>query len=112
VEEHVFPILKNQEPEDLLCTFCEHIAIQISKFLTDESALFTGGGVFNSFLMDRVTFHSKSKIISPNKELIEFKESLIFAFLGVLRTRNEVNCLKSVTGANRDNCGGKIHLSS
>jgi anhydro-N-acetylmuramic acid kinase len=109
VEENIFPILKNYNPEDLLCTFCEHIAIQISKFLTDKSALFTGGGVLNSFLMDRITFHSKAKIIVPNKKLINFKESLIFAFLGVLRIRNEINCLQSVTGGDRDNCGGVIH---
>ena len=109
VEEHIFPILKNQKPEDLLCTFCEHTAIQIGKFLTDESALFTGGGVFNSFLMERITFYSKSEILVPNKELIEFKESLIFVFFCVLRLRNEVNCLQSVTGADRDNCGGLIH---
>ncbi|MBC8511021.1 MAG: anhydro-N-acetylmuramic acid kinase [Cryomorphaceae bacterium] len=109
VEKHISPILKNHKPEDMLCTFCEHIAIQIGKFLADESALFTGGGVFNSFLMERIRFHSKAKIIIPNKELIEFKESLIFAFLGVLRLRNEVNCLKAVTGADRDNCAGVIH---
>ena len=109
VEKHISPILKNHKPEDMLCTFCEHIAIQIGKFLADESALFTGGGVFNSFLMGRIRFHSKAKIIIPNKELIEFKESLIFAFLGVLRLRNEVNCLKTVTGADRDNCAGVIH---
>jgi len=109
VEEHIFPILKNHKSEDLLFTFCEHIAIQIGEFLTDGSALFTGGGVFNSFLMERITFHSKSQIFIPNKELIEFKESLIFSFLGVLRVRNEVNCLQSATGADRDNCGGVIH---
>ena len=109
VEKNVFPILKNNNSQDLLCTFCEHVAIQVGKLLTDESALFTGGGVFNSFLMERITFHSKSEILVPNKELIEFKESLIFAFLGVLRLRNEVNCLQSVTGADRDNCGGLIH---
>jgi len=108
-EQHIFPILKNHKSKDLLCTFCEHIAIQIGKFLADESALFTGGGVFNSFLMERITFHSNAKILVPNKEIIEFKESLIFAFLGVLRIRNEINCLQSVTGAERDNCGGVIH---
>jgi anhydro-N-acetylmuramic acid kinase len=109
VEKYVFPILKNHKPEDLLCTFCEHIAIQIGELLVDESVLFTGGGVFNSFLMERITFHSKAKILIPNKELIEFKESLIFAFLCVLRIRNEINCIQSVTGADRDNCGGHIH---
>ena len=109
VEENIFPIIKNNTSEDMLCTFTEHIAIQIGKFLVDESALFTGGGVFNSFLMERIRFHSKAKILIPSKELIEFKESLIFAFLAVLRLRNEVNCLQSVTGADRDNCGGLIH---
>jgi anhydro-N-acetylmuramic acid kinase len=112
VEEHISPILKNHKPENLLCTFCEHIAIQIGKFAADESALFTGGGVFNSYLMERITFHSKAKILLPNKELIEFKESLIFAFIGVLKIRGEVNCLKTVTGADIDNCGGIIHFSS
>ena len=109
VEKNILPILKNNKSQDLLCTFCEHVAIQIGKFLKDESALLTGGGVFNSFLMDRIRFHSKAEIIVPNKELIEFKESLIFAFLGVLRLRDEVNCLQSVTGADMDNCGGIIH---
>jgi len=109
VEENIYPILKNYKTEDMLCTFCEHIAIQIGKFLVNESALFTGGGVFNSFLMKRIAFHSKAEIIVPNKELIEFKEALIFAFLGVLRFRGEINCLQTVTGADRDNCGGDIH---
>jgi len=59
--------------------------------------------------MERITLYSKAKIFVPSKELIEFKESLIFAFLGALRIRNEVNCLQSVTGAERDNCGGVIH---
>ena len=109
VEENIYPLLKGYKIEDMLCTFCEHVAIQIGKFLVSESALFTGGGVFNSFLMKRIAFHSNTEIIVPNKELIEFKESLIFAFLGLLRLRNEINCLQSVTGADRDNCGGDIH---
>ena len=78
-------------------------------FLKDKSALFTGGGVFNIYLMSRIKHHSRSKIIIPSKDIINFKEALIFGFLGVLRVRNEVNCLKSVTGAKHDNCGGIIH---
>ena len=109
VEKNILPILKDNKIQDLLCTFCEHVAIQIGKFLKDKSALISGGGVFNTFLMDRIRFHSNSEIIVPKKELIEFKESLIFAFLGVLRLRDEVNCLQSVTGADMDNCGGIIH---
>ena len=53
--------------------------------------------------------YSSSKIIIPNNEIINYKEALIFAFLGLLRIRNEVNCLQEVTGATKDNCGGVIY---
>ena len=109
VEKNIYPLLKNYKTEDILNTFCEHIAIQIGDSLKNSSALFTGGGAFNAYLMERIKHHSYSKIIIPNNTLINFKESLIFAFLGVLRIENKVNCLQSVTGAKRDNCGGVIH---
>jgi len=109
VEKHINPLIKDKEPEDSLHTFCEHIAIQIGSFIKHESALFTGGGVFNSFLMERIQHHSSSNIIIPSNTMINFKETLLFGFIGVLKARNEVNCLQSVTGAERDNCGGVIH---
>ena len=113
MEKSINPLLKSkQKTEDILHTLCEHISIQISNHLIDGKALFTGGGVFNTYLMERIQHFSKSEIIVPSKEIIEFKESLIFAFLGVLRLRNEINCLKSVTGAKKDNCGGIIHTYS
>lgn len=110
VEEFINPLLlEKYKSRDILHTFCEHIAMQIGIFLKDKSALFTGGGVFNTYLISRIKHYSSSEIIIPNQETIDFKEALIFAFLGVLRVRNEANCLKSVTGADRDNCGGVIH---
>jgi anhydro-N-acetylmuramic acid kinase len=48
------------------------------------------------------------QLIIPSSVLIEFKEALVFAYLGVLRYRNENNCLASVTGAQKNNCGGQI----
>ena len=109
VGKNINPIIKNQNPEDTLHTFCEHIAIQIGEFLKGDSALFTGGGVFNTYLMERIKHYSASEIITPSNTIINFKEALLFGFLGVLKIRNEVNCLQSVTGADRDNCGGVIH---
>ena len=110
VEKNIMPLIKNDiKIEDVLHTLCEHIGIQIGKLLNDKEALFTGGGVFNSYLLSRIKFYSKSKIIIPDKLSIEFKEALIFAFLGVLRARGEVNCLQSVTGAIKDNCGGEVN---
>ena len=109
VEKHINPLIKDNKPEDSLRTFCEHISIQIVSFIKHESAFFTGGGVFNSFLMERIQHHQSSKIIIPSNTIINFKEALLFGFIGVLKERNEVNCLQSVTGAKRDNCGGIIH---
>jgi anhydro-N-acetylmuramic acid kinase len=112
VEQNIFPILKNYEIsiEDKLRTYTEHIALQISKQLKKDSSLFiTGGGVFNHFLIQRLNEVSDVKIVIPSKEIINFKEALIFGFLGVLRYRNEINSLKSVTGAMFDNIGGCIY---
>ena len=114
VKEHVFPQLINSDLpiNDLLATFCEHIAIQVaSKAVGDGSKklLITGGGAFNKFLISRIRHHAALEIIIPDSNTINFKESLIFAFLGVLRWRNEVNCLQSVTGASKDSSGGAIY---
>jgi anhydro-N-acetylmuramic acid kinase len=112
VEQNIFPILKNYEIsiEDKLRTFTEHIAQQISKQLKkDSTLLITGGGAFNHFLIQRLKKISDIKIIIPPDEIINFKEALLFGFLGVLRSRNEINSLKSVTGARFDNIGGCIY---
>ncbi|MGE0560967.1 MAG: anhydro-N-acetylmuramic acid kinase [Flavobacteriales bacterium] len=113
VEKEMFPILNKYEIElnDKLRTFVEHIAIQISNSITgkNKSVLITGGGTYNTFLIDRLKEISSCKIVIPKKQTIEFKEALIFAFLGVLRHRNEVNCLSSVTGATSNNIGGCIY---
>jgi anhydro-N-acetylmuramic acid kinase len=62
------------------------------------------------YLIDRIKVHSIQKLIVPKKEVIEFKEALIFGFLGLQKLRNEVNCLRSVTGAIKDHSSGKIFL--
>ena len=110
VEESIFPILKKHESsiKDKMRTFCEHIAVQISKNLQNDLVLITGGGAFNKYLISRINHWSNSKIIIPNKDLVNYKESLIFALLGILRIRNENNCLSSVTGAKKDCVGGDI----
>jgi anhydro-N-acetylmuramic acid kinase len=112
VISHINPLLdKNDESvEDLLTTFCEHIAEQIAR-CTDPAGgmvLATGGGALNTYLMERIRAHAGNSIIVPDLLTVNFKEALIFAFLGVLRIRNEVNVLASVTGASRDHSSGVI----
>jgi len=99
--------------EDKLRTFYEHIAIQICKVIksdTKNSVLVTGGGAYNKFLIDLICQKTKSQIIIPQNDLIEFKEAIIFAFLGVLRFYNETNVLSSVTGAKCNSSSGNINL--
>ncbi|HET6225455.1 MAG TPA: anhydro-N-acetylmuramic acid kinase [Bacteroidia bacterium] len=115
VVNSVNPILQLYEvaENDVLRTFCEHIAFQIAKSLNDKpkgKLLITGGGAYNTFLMQCIRGQVKHEIVVPDQKTIEFKEALIFAFLGVLRIRNEINCLRSVTGAFTDSCTGAIYL--
>jgi anhydro-N-acetylmuramic acid kinase len=116
VRETVLPIMENFSIpiEDKLHTFTEHIASQIALAVPVKTGklLITGGGAYNDFLIERTQFHlPEIQIVIPDKKILEFKEALIFALLGVLRLRNEVNVLSSVTGAKYDHSSGKIYTS-
>ena len=112
LENKLFPIIDSFEIsiEDILRTVVEHIAIQISIHLKGNNLkiLATGGGVKNKFLMDRIKLVSKQSFETISEDITDFKEALIFGFLGVLKIRNENNCLKSVTGAYKDHSSGII----
>lgn len=98
---------------DVLRTLYEHVSDQLAQ-ATDPfpkgQMLITGGGAHNVFLIELFSEKTKHKTIVPSAQIIDFKEAIIFAFLGVLRFRNEVNVLKSVTGALHDHSGGAIYL--
>jgi len=113
IVEKIIPLIDsfNLSIEDILRTFIEHIAIQITNQLSvkkNKEILITGGGVYNEFLIKRLRTLSGYPIQLPNDLLINYKESLIFALLGLLKIRNQINCLKSVTGAKKDHCSGVI----
>ena len=115
VDLNIFPLIDSFQLElkDILKTFVEHIAIQIAIEINKKntsSVLVTGGGVYNRYLFKRLEYYTNSRLKIPNKSLIEFKEAVIFGFLGVLKLRNEINCLQSVTGAIQDHSSGKIYL--
>jgi anhydro-N-acetylmuramic acid kinase len=114
VVKHILPLLKSSglSADDQLATFCEHIALQIAsatRVQKGSKMLITGGGAFNKFLIGRIRHLAAPEIIIPDNHTVNFKEALIFAFLGVLRWRNEINCLTSVTGASKDSSGGAIY---
>jgi anhydro-N-acetylmuramic acid kinase len=116
----VYPLIreKNLKPHDALRTFTEHIAIQVKNALaTSHPAsrqarlLATGGGALNDFLVERLSEQLSAfntSIVIPERSLINFKEALIMALIGVLRWRQEYNVFSSVTGAARDSIGGAL----
>ena len=115
VNIHVFPLIDSFELEvkNVLKTFVEHISIQIVSEINKKSnatVLITGGGVYNTYLVNRLKTYTNHTIVIPNNQIVEYKEALIFALLGVLKLRKQVNCLKSVTGATKDHSSGKIYL--
>jgi anhydro-N-acetylmuramic acid kinase len=118
---------------DELRTYVEHVVHQIKLAISNQPAnllndapesnpiphapnsklLVTGGGAFNTFLMNRLGEELKEcgvEMIVPGANLVQYKEALIMAFIGVLRWRQEYNVLSSVTGAGRDSIGGAVWI--
>ncbi len=119
----VYPLIKSFDidTEDALCTYTEHICIQLKNsldaFKTQETqTLFiTGGGAFNLFLIQRLRDYLKEinfEIYIPTDDVVKYKEALIMALLGILRWREQYTILSSVTGAVRNSIGGALWLGT
>jgi anhydro-N-acetylmuramic acid kinase len=119
VEKHVFSALEGAALSigDKMRTFVEHIAVQCGKTINPVSKpgmqmLVTGGGAHNEYLIQQIAKNTNVKIVVPDKLTVDYKEALIFAFLGLLRYQGKNNCLASVTGASRDCSGGVISFGA
>lgn len=113
-ENAFLPILKSHpiSIEDKLATCVEYSAQKISEVLNSnqlKSLLITGGGAYNDFLITRIKHYFKGVIEIPRDEIIQFKEAIIFAYLGYLRINNLPNAIASVTGAAQNSVGGCIY---
>jgi anhydro-N-acetylmuramic acid kinase len=106
------PLLKASEiaTKDKLRTAVEHISIQLTQSFIPGKVFLTGGGAHNSFLIERIQINSSNDVIIPDSTIVDFKEAIIFAYLGHLRLLDKKNVLSSVTGARRDHSAGNISL--
>lgn len=115
-EENILPIFEKSKLSNLdkMATYYEHCAIQIGKILQgkETKTLCTGGGIKNQYLVKRIAQYAESQLVIPDENLIDYKEALIFAYLGYLRVNKQANCLASVTGARKNVCGGAIYLAN
>ncbi|ULQ54929.1 anhydro-N-acetylmuramic acid kinase [Flavihumibacter rivuli] len=122
----VFPMVADAglSTSDALHTYSVHIAAQLKRSLQEISTregislagqklLVTGGGALNGFLVEAIRNELAGtgvEAVVPDRQLIEFKEAVIMALIGVLRWREEYNVLASVTGARRNSIGGALWL--
>ncbi len=112
LESNFITILTNNNYEniDVLHTLYQHISNKLADEINEKgkTVLVTGGGAFNKYLIELFRNKSECEIIIPDDKLVNYKEAIIFAFLGFLNINNEINCLAEVTGASHDNIGGCV----
>ena len=114
VEKKIFSLTESSSlpPETIISTFTRHSAEQIAAVINQfelKKILFSGGGSLNRWLMQLIKEQTTAEIFIAEDQLLNFKEALIFAFLGYLKSEGQINVLSSVTGAERDSSSGIIY---
>jgi len=110
LDQIIFPLIENYSitEQEKIATFSKHVAQQVAKSIRDyNKVLVTGGGAYNKYILSEILHLSKTNLILPNKDLIEFKEAMVFAFLGLMKYLGKNNVFRSVTGAQKNHSSGK-----
>lgn len=113
VRDVFFPLVNSfgLDHRDILATVTAHAAEQLARqFNTGSSVLVSGGGAYNTFLLQLLKKHKDIQLIIPENKIVDFKEALVFGLLGVLRLTGQNNCLSSVTGAQQDHSSGSVFV--
>ncbi|KAH3835253.1 anhydro-N-acetylmuramic acid kinase-like [Dreissena polymorpha] len=127
IESNIMPILDTDKyiVVDLLRTCTEHVASMVAKACLEAknslatalpgnapTVLITGGGALNKFLMENIRqlIEVQGLVVQEvDEETINFKEALIFAFLGMRCLLGVENVFRETTGARKDSVSGSIH---
>ncbi|HUB60371.1 MAG TPA: anhydro-N-acetylmuramic acid kinase [Puia sp.] len=121
--KEVLPLVEGAglSAEDGLRTYVEHLVVQIGRAVerlrvgaeAPAKMLVTGGGAHNGYLIGRLRAKLAElgvEVVVPDAAIVDYKEALVMALIGVLRWREENNVLASVTGASRDSVGGAVWM--
>ncbi|XP_071087262.1 anhydro-N-acetylmuramic acid kinase-like [Haliotis cracherodii] len=125
IDKEIFPLLDDKlyTVADMQRTFVEHITNRIAKACADcsqevesseQTVLITGGGAFNKYLMNLLEGKLKQcgiKVQKTDDDTINFKEAMVFAFLGMRTLLGLDNVVSVVTGSRCDSVSGSIHRS-
>lgn len=112
IKEVWLPLMDANElsVEDTLCTYSAFLAETIKKETSFKNGkiLLTGGGAKNKYfikILESLLSHEYECVI-PSEEIIDFKESILMAYMAYLRVSKQPNFIGSATGAHRDTIGG------
>jgi anhydro-N-acetylmuramic acid kinase len=117
MEREFWPVFNSARPpraEDALATASAHIAWSIAHGLRMADAprgksLLSGGGARNAHLVRQLRqIAPEWDWIVATDDILESKEALAFAYLGLLRLRQEPNVLASYAGGQNDGCDGTV----
>lgn len=119
IRDVCMPLIRDEESlEDILHTVCCWIAEKIAKEMTRKERtkmLVTGGGVHNSFLLEKISIAAKAQnctVHHGQAYLTDYKEAILMAYMAYLRVTNKPNVLAAVTGAHVDSCAGAHYKGS
>lgn len=118
ISKNFWPAVRNSyaTKEDKMKTLCDHIAQQVGNNIFDLSSgdastkrvFVTGGGAFNKTLIEHIKSHTDAEVVVPDEQIVNYKEALAFALLGILRVQNKINVLANVTGASENSIAGSL----
>ena len=109
---------------DRMNTIVHFIAEQICRSIVQNLAtenlahrklLATGGGAFNTYLMQVLSDKLATlniELTIPDAQVVSYKEALVMALIGTLRWREETNTIASQTGASKDSVGGAFWIGA
>jgi anhydro-N-acetylmuramic acid kinase len=126
IQQNILPLYQRVgiPVEDRIHTACEQLAMETGRQValhlsglsenTPYSMLVSGGGAHNSYLLERIQAHLPHELTLyvPPKEIVDYKEALLMALMGLFRLERRKNCLQSATGAVADSTGGSIYWGS
>lgn len=123
LEAEAWPLVAAQlaagiSPADCAATWCKHVATVLSDAVRQHHSgpadlLITGGGRNHLHLLNEIRHQMQPLGIGvpdPSPTLTDFKEALIFAWLGLCVLQGRPNVLNTTTGSRLAAPCGSIHL--
>jgi len=118
VQQEVIPIFQNREYpiEDRMATAIELIGWSLEIALdqmniTHQKIIVTGGGAFNTTLIDhlqRFSLNSNNQLIVASEEIVNYKEAILMGLMGFLNITGSNNIFGISTGSKINHCAGNL----